>query len=128
QRRDQRRVEGVAAFGPGERHAQHGPVAFDVQHVPSLSFAAAVRTWLSSAIVPGASAAVLTLVALVSAWHTGRHVWRHLAAERGTYAAYSDADRRRAPLGQLELPGDTFDWYASLLLHGDRAYYQVEQS
>ena len=41
------------------------------------------------------------------------------------YEAYSDADRRRAPLTTLELPGDVFDWYASLLVHRDRAYYQV---
>ena len=70
----------------------------------------------------------LTALALISAWHSGRHMWRLLGAEQRTYAAYSDAERRRAPLTTLELPGDVFDWYASLLLHGDRAYYQVLES
>jgi len=64
----------------------------------------------------------LTALALVSAWHSGRHMWRLLGAEQRMYGAYSDADRRRAPLTTLELPGDVFDWYASLLVHRDRAY------
>jgi hypothetical protein len=55
-------------------------------------------------------------------------MWRILDSERHTYAAYSDVDRRRAPVVHLELPADTFDWYASLVGHGDRAYYQVLQS
>jgi hypothetical protein len=75
-----------------------------------------------------ASTAALTILALASSWHSGRHIWRLLGAERRAYAAYSEADRRHAPLAQLELPGEVFDWYASFLLHGDRAYYQVLHS
>ena len=74
------------------------------------------------------AAAAATIVALLSAWHSGRHMWRLLGTERRVYGAYSDVDRRRAPVTQLELPADTFDWYASFLARGDRAYYQVLQS
>src|SRR5262249_3256813 len=74
------------------------------------------------------SVLALTALALLSAWHSGRHTWRVRVRGQRTYGAYSDAERRRAPLATLELPGDVFDWYASLLAHGDRAYYQVLQS
>ena len=75
---------------------------------------------LSTAVVAAA-----TVLALVSAWHTGRHMWHRLDFEYRTYAAYTDVDRRHAPLAVLELDGNVFDWYSHYVARGDRVYYQV---
>src|SRR5262249_30162183 len=99
QRGDQRRVERVAALGSSEPDAQNVAVAFDVQHVATLSFALPVRPTRNTRAVAAAAAA--TIVALLSAWHSGRHMWRVLGTQRLAYDAYSDADRRHAPLAQL---------------------------
>jgi len=73
-------------------------------------------------------AAVATVVALASAWHSGARIWRSLGSSHRIYAGYSDEERRRAPLQAMGLPGDVFDFYASFLVHGDRVYYQVKES
>jgi hypothetical protein len=66
-------------------------------------------------------------VALYSAWHSGGHVWRGFSNDYRTYAAYSDVERRHAPLVQIDLPTDVFDFYAEHLERGDRIFFQVEQ-
>jgi hypothetical protein len=71
-------------------------------------------------------AAVATAVALYSAWHSGGHVWRGFGADYRTYSAYSDLERRHAPLDRIPLPSDVFDFYAEQLERGDRIYFQVE--
>ena len=83
---DQRGVEGIAAFGPGQGDAQDGPVTFDVQHAPSLSF----TPFVQQPRRPTAIAAAATVVALVSAWHSGRHMWHRLGHDYRTYAAMTD--------------------------------------
>jgi hypothetical protein len=75
-----------------------------------------------------ALAAAATVLALVSAWHSGRHMWHRLQQDRATYAPLTGEQRARAPLTAIPLPADVFDWYASLLTRGDRVYYQVEPS
>jgi hypothetical protein len=75
---------------------------------------------LSTAIL-----AAVTVLALVSAWHSGRHMWHRLDHDYRTYSGYTDLQRRHAPLAVLELDGAVFDWYAKYLDRGDRVYYQV---
>ena len=65
------------------------------------------------------------MLALVSAWHSGRHMWHRLNHDYRTYAAYTDVERRHAPLAVLELDGNVFDWYSQYIARGDRVYYQV---
>jgi hypothetical protein len=77
---------------------------------------------------PAICVAVATVVALASAWHSGRHMWHRLADDRRTFTAYSDEQRLHALLTVDELPPSIFDWYASLLARGDRAYFQVQES
>jgi hypothetical protein len=77
-------------------------------------------------VAPGTVAATAaTVVALYSAWHSGGQVWRGLSSEQRTYAAYSDAQRVRAPLDKIPLPSDIFDFYRAYVGRGDRIYYQV---
>jgi len=61
--------------------------------------------------------ATATVLALVSAWHLGPHMWGRIAIER-----------QHAPLSGLGLDGYVFDWYAKYLARGDRIYFQVQQS
>ena len=68
----------------------------------------------------------VTALALASAWHSGRHVWNQLTYERTLFAPLSAVDRRREPLTHVQIPGDVFDWYRQYLVHGDRAYFQVQ--
>jgi len=75
---------------------------------------------LSNAIV--AAACVL---ALVSAWHSGRHMWHRLTDDYAMYSRYTPLERKHAPLTELELDGNIFDWYAKYVAPGDRVYYQV---
>jgi hypothetical protein len=75
---------------------------------------------LSTVVVAAAS-----VLALVSAWHSGRHMWHRLAADYRTYSHYTPIQRRHAPLATLELDGNIFDWYAKYVGRGDRVYYQV---
>jgi hypothetical protein len=75
---------------------------------------------LSTAIVAAA-----TVLALVSAWHSGRHMWHRLDQDYRTYSGYTDLQRRHAPLSVLQLDGAVFDWYAKYVDRGDRVYYQV---
>src|SRR3954468_12807077 len=76
----------------------------------------------------GGLAALATAVALASAWHSGGHVWRSLQRQEGTDHAYSETQRRRAPLESLGLPGDIFDFYRQYVVKGDRVYLQVRPS
>ena len=69
--------------------------------------------------------AAATVFALVSAWHSGRHMWHRLAEDYHTYASYTRLERKHAPLAKLELDGNIFDWYAKYVGRGDRVYYQV---
>ena len=66
-----------------------------------------------------------TVLALVSAWHSGRHMWHRLDGDYHTYAAYTGVQRRHAPLTMLGLDGAVFDWYSQYVARGDRVYYQV---
>ena len=68
---------------------------------------------------------VATVLALVSAWHSGPRRWDRLGAQRVQYAAYTAVERRHAPITSVGLPPDVFDFYASFLDRGDRVYYQV---
>jgi hypothetical protein len=70
-------------------------------------------------------AAAATALALVSAWHSGRHVWHRLAADYRVDSALTPVERRHAPFTALELDGNVFDWYGQYLGRGDRVYYQV---
>jgi hypothetical protein len=80
-----------------------------------------VQPYRLSTAIAGAA----TVLALVSAWHSGRHIWHRLDSDYRTYAGYTDLQRRHAPLTVLELPGNVFDWYAQYVARGDRVYYQV---
>ena len=71
-------------------------------------------------------AAVAAAVALYSAWHSGGHVWRGFSSDYRTYSAYTDLERRHAPLDKIPFPADVFDFYAEHLERGDRIYFQVE--
>jgi hypothetical protein len=83
-----------------------------------------VHRWrLSSALIAAA-----TVLALVSAWHSGRHMWRLLEREYVGYRTYSAVDRLHAPLLGLGVDPNVFDWYAQYLAPGDRVYYQVLQT
>jgi len=75
-----------------------------------------------------ALAAVVTAIALVSAWHSGARVWRHLDGQRRVYGSYSDVQRRHALITTMSLPGDVFDFYRQFVGRGDRVYYQVRES
>jgi hypothetical protein len=70
-------------------------------------------------------AAAATVVALVSSWHSGRHMWHRLDSDYRIYSAYTPTERRHAPLAWVQLDGNIFDWYARYLDRGDRVYYQV---
>jgi hypothetical protein len=77
---------------------------------------------------PASTAAIVaaaTVLALVSAFHSGGHVWRLLGSQRETYAPLNDTERRRLPLEQIGVPGAVFDFYASYIVPGDRLYFQV---
>jgi len=65
------------------------------------------------------------VLALASAWHSGRHMWHRLTSDYTAYSAYGAAGRKHAPLSELELDGGIFDWYAQHVFPGDRVYYQV---
>jgi hypothetical protein len=75
---------------------------------------------LSTAVVGAA-----TVLALVSAWHSGRHMWHRLDQDYRAYSGYTDLQRKHAPLTMLELDGTIFDWYTKYVGRGDRVYYQV---
>jgi len=66
---------------------------------------------------------VATAVALASAWHSGGHVWRRLDSAYRTYAAYTPAERRQAPIAAIPLDPAVFDFYADRLLPHDRVYF-----
>jgi hypothetical protein len=71
-------------------------------------------------------AAVATVLALVSAWHSGRHMWHRVQEDYSTYSAYTPLERVHAPATWVQLDGNTFDWYAQFLTRGDRVYIQVD--
>jgi len=70
-------------------------------------------------------AAVATVLALGSAWHSGGRLWRQLDAQQGRDASLSDSERQALPFDRIGLPGAAFAFYASLLGPGDRVYFQV---
>jgi hypothetical protein len=72
--------------------------------------------------------AATTVLAVASVWHSAGHVWRRLAADRRTYAAYSNTQRRQAVAAMVPLPGDVFDFYAARVRRGDRVYFLVLKS
>ena len=65
------------------------------------------------------------VLALASSWHSGRHMWHRLSSDYRAYAGWSDTERRHAPLAELELDGNVFDWYRQYVGRGDRVYFQV---
>jgi hypothetical protein len=94
-----------------------------------------VRPWRSNrssralaATLSGALATVATAFALVSAWHSIRHVHRTLETERVFYASLTPAQRRREPVTNAGFDGQIFDFFDSLLTRGDRVYFQVMPS
>jgi hypothetical protein len=52
-------------------------------------------------------------------------MWHRLDLNYQAYKPYTPIERQHAPLAELELPGDVFDWYAKYVGRGDRVYYQV---
>jgi hypothetical protein len=80
-----------------------------------------------TAVLPATLVAVATVIALYSAWHSGRHMWRRLHSDYRTYSAYTDLQRRRSPLDAIPLPSDVFDFYAAHLRPGDRFYLDVKE-
>jgi len=74
-----------------------------------------------------ALAAAATLLALGSALHLGRSLWRGLDRQRAAYAPLTSTERAAMPLAEVGVPGAVFDFYASFLAPGDRAYFQVPQ-
>ena len=75
-----------------------------------------------------ALATLATAIALASAWHSGGHMWRSLDTGHRLYGAYTDAQRRHAPIDGLGLPSDVFDFYAQYVGPGDRVYFQTRAS
>jgi hypothetical protein len=69
-----------------------------------------------------------TVLALVSAWHLGPHMWGRIDHDYVAYRSYTTIERQHAPLSGLGLDGYVFDWYAKYLARGDRIYFQVQQS
>jgi hypothetical protein len=84
---------------------------------------AAVRTLRSSPAQ--VIAAALTVLALLSAWHSGGHVWRLLESDYRTYSAYTPTQRQHAALDAIPVNSDYFDYYATYVQRGDRIYFQV---
>jgi hypothetical protein len=78
--------------------------------------------------LPAVLAFAASLIALVSAWHSGGHMWRQLDGSYRTYAPLSSSERRHAALDRIEVPGAIFDFYASYISRGDRVYFQVMPS
>ena len=122
QLRDQRRVERVAPLRPRQRDPEHRAVPFHAQVHTTRLEAGARRPPSRLARVgpverlrrpsPATALALLaTVVALASALHSGRHVWRHLVDQHRVYAAYTDTQRRHAPIDGLGMPSDIFDFY-----------------
>jgi hypothetical protein len=72
-----------------------------------------------------AFAVAASVLALASAWHSGRHMWHRLSSDYAAYSRYDAAARKHAPLAELELDDGIFDWYAQHVFRGDRVYYQV---
>jgi hypothetical protein len=68
---------------------------------------------------------VAIVLALASAWHSGRHVWHRIAQDHATFAAYTPVERTHAPAAWVGLDANVFDWYAKYLAKGDRFYLQV---
>jgi hypothetical protein len=69
----------------------------------------------------------VAVLALVSAANSGPDVWRALGDLRETYAPYTEADREHAPITELGLPADVFDFYRDRVRRGDRMYFQVQE-
>jgi hypothetical protein len=69
-----------------------------------------------------------TVLALVSAWHTGPHRWHRLDQDYTAYRSYTDLQRRQAFFSGLEEDPGVFAFFKQYLVRGDRVYYQVQQS
>jgi hypothetical protein len=82
-----------------------------------------VRSRLRSA--SGVLAAAACAIAMLSAWHSGSHVWRQLDSEYESFRTLTPTERRQAPLTDIQVPGSIFDFYAKYLDPGDRVYFQV---
>jgi hypothetical protein len=83
------------------------------------------RIVLSSSRVAWAAAGIATAIALVSALGSARGTWHRLNGDYRVYAAYTDEQRRLAPIGPTGFAADLFTFYASTLEDGDRVYFQV---
>jgi hypothetical protein len=75
-----------------------------------------------------ALAALATVIALASVWHTGERMWRHLDEQRRVYGNYTETQRRHAPLDTMGVPSDIFDFYRQYVGRGDRIHFQVRES
>jgi hypothetical protein len=73
-------------------------------------------------------AAVATVIALASVWHSGEGMWRHLDEQRRVYGNYTDVERRHAAIDEIGLPSDIFDFYKQFVGKGDRVYFQIRES
>ena len=69
-----------------------------------------------------------TLLALVSAWHSGRHMWHRLNQDYATYHALTSTQRLQSFFGVIQEDPGVFEFYAHYLVRGDRVYYQVQPS
>jgi hypothetical protein len=78
--------------------------------------------------LPSIVVAAVTVLAFLSAWHSGGHVWHRSDADYRAYAGYSEVDREHAVIDAVPLPSYVFDWYRSYVHRGDRIYFQVLES
>jgi len=70
----------------------------------------------------------VTVLALVSAWHTGPHRWHRLDQDYTKYHSYTDLERRQAFFSVLEEDPGVFAFFKQYVGRGDRIYYQVQPS
>jgi hypothetical protein len=70
--------------------------------------------------------AAAVVLALVSAWHSGAHMWQRVQNDYRTYSPYTPTERKHAAATAFGLDGDIFDFYADFLGRGDRFYVQVD--
>jgi hypothetical protein len=85
--------------------------------------------WTSGrALAAEVLAAIATVLALYSAWHSIGHERRIIAADRAGDTALTATARRQAPVNSFKMSGDVFDFFAHYLAKGDRVYFQVMPS
>ena len=75
--------------------------------------------------------ALVTVIALASAWHSAGRMWRHLNEQHRVYSGYTETQRRHATIESLGVGAsiaDIFDFYKQYIDPRDRVYLQVRES